>query len=285
MVRARFEALEKRQMFAASSPSDAAEAYVLMNCPNDFMARAEEVVVEGESASAVGRPAARIDVNHTDGSDLRLTTARDFSGDDAFDLASFTGRPGYLLPYIEQDNLYKAQAVDDSPVGCAAAMVAGITDGTFNTMMLHEASGDSDARSRSSVDVWEHAFVSRMGPHHDGIIAVLIGLAVDPSDPSGNTAYGVHALVEDGSVHFLRVDAADWAELQSVLDLSDETATALLPASDEYFAQFANATIVGDAAASVITGNGNGLLAATHDAEFEDWARVSRFDRGYLSPA
>jgi prepilin-type processing-associated H-X9-DG protein len=143
--------------------------------------------------------------------------------------------------------------------------------------------GGKDAGARSSLDTWEHAFSLHTLPHHDGIIAILIGLAADPSDPNGDEARGVNALFGDGSVRFLRVDTAAMAELKKALAAADRSASADLVASDEYFALFSNTLLDDEAAGTLLLGHSNGTFRVTHDAQFDHWARVSRFDRGYLS--
>ncbi|MEX2140369.1 MAG: hypothetical protein WD894_13985 [Pirellulales bacterium] len=184
-----------------------------------------------------------------------------------------------LLPYLEQDNVYKfADSPEASFVAALytdllgrpvdAATLASITDGSSNTLMFGESVPPVDLDllgalvdtspielSVVSLDTWEHASSFQAEPATNGIIAVLIGLAADPSDPSGNT-----------------VAAAGFR-------------SALLLGSDEYFARFSNTTL--DDEALVATTYGRGIVPAnvTHDVEFEDWARVSRFDRGYLPPA
>jgi hypothetical protein len=97
-----------------------------------------------------------------------------------------------------------------------------------------------------SVDVWEHASsVNR--PATNGIIAILIGLAVDPHEPSGD-ASGVNFGLADGSVRHAAVS---------------------LVASDEYFAQFSD-TALDDARLIATTfGRGTAPLNLTHDIEFE----------------
>ena len=204
MVRTRFEVLEKRQMFAASSLSDAVEAYVLMNCPNDVMARPEEVI-----------PAEAI--------------AGDFNNDGTDDLAGVKTHRAMLLPYVEQDNVYKAQASDAPPGRCAAVLVADIADGTSNTIMFSGANSDDRAGERSFVDIWEHAFADRAGANANGIIAILIGLTADPAGPSGDAPRGANALFGDGSVRFLSLETSEMVDLQKVLT-----------ASDEYFALLSN---------------------------------------------
>ncbi len=123
----------------------------------------------------------------------------------------------------------------------------------------------------SGIDVWEHASVQH-GPEANGIIAVLIGLvqatdgtsntmmlAVDPSDASGNT--------------FIRVDTRNMKAM-----------AASLLASDEFFSRFAGTTF-DDEAAAVVAGRSGKVAQVTHDREFENWASVKGFDRGYLPPA
>jgi prepilin-type processing-associated H-X9-DG protein len=83
---------------------------------------------------------------------------------------------GLLLPYIEQDNVYK---------------LASIADGTSNTVVFATMSAaDSEDRLANKTEPGQ------------GIIAILIGLATDPSDPSGNTASGANFVFADGSVRF-----------------------------------------------------------------------------------
>jgi hypothetical protein len=228
-------------------------------------------VIGGEAAGAAnGRSAASLDVSHTYDGDLALKIVGDFNGDGDIDLASLTRRQGYLLPYIEQDNIYKAQA-GDAPQGGCAMLIADITDGTSNTMMLRGAPGNGGAGSRSLVDIWEHAFSQQTGANANGIIAILIGLAADPSDPSGEAALGRHRQPNDrraadfdndgdvdgadflaiatgntlpgnnfclcdGSVRYIRVDTAAMSD--SPRAAQQDAVTASLLASDEYFARF-----------------------------------------------
>jgi hypothetical protein len=135
-------------------------------------------------------------------------------------------------------------------------------DGTSNTMMFSEvaapisvdllgalANRASMELSVISVDVWEHAS-SGNRPEANGIIAILIGLAADPHEPSGDTS-GVYFGLAEGSVR--------------------HTAVSLL-ASGEYFARFSDTAI--DDAGLVATTFGRGIAprSLTHDAAFEKWA-------------
>ncbi len=112
----------------------------------------------------------------------------DFNGDGRDDVAEYAGRDGFLLPYLEQVNLYKS-----------------ITDGTSNTLMLGEDGPAMGPKLISALvdtspidvqvsrlDVWEHAYSLQKGAATNGIIAILIGLAADPTDPTGNTAAGAN---------------------------------------------------------------------------------------------
>ncbi len=145
-----------------------------------------------------------------------------------------------------------------------------ITDGTSNTLMLSEDVAPIDVDllgalvntspievSAVSLDVWEHAYSDSNRPAANGIIAVLIGLAADPSDPRGNVA-GAAALA-DGSVR--RVAAS-------------------LLASDEYFSRFSDTTIDDESLVATTFGRGLAPSKITHDAEFEKWADASAFDQG-----
>ena len=62
------------------------------------------------------------------------------------------------------------------------------------------------------------------------------------------------------------------------------TRRASLLGSAEYFSRFTNTTFDDEAAAAVTVNWGDGASQVTHDKELENWANVSRFDRGYLSP-
>jgi hypothetical protein len=240
---------------------------------------------------------------------------------------------GYLLPYIEQDNLYKSSIVTNN--NDPDRMITDITDGTSNTMMLAlddygpfpvsvqngptangiiailiGFSADSSDPSgnptherllglsvdtspielkgtAASIDIWEHAYLGQPAPSNNGIIAVLIGLAVDPTDPIGSTytlepawapARGNFALA-DGSVHFIGASG-----------------TTPILSSDEFFARFAGTTLDDEALVTttydrgvtsfydllISSVRGGAAAQITHDAEFESWANKSRFGRGYL---
>jgi hypothetical protein len=59
--------------------------------------------------------------------------------------------------------------------------------------------------------------------------------------------------------------------------------SASLLGSDEYFSRFANTTLDDQAAAvSVLLGTGDGTFSATHNAQFDTAADMSRYDRGHL---
>jgi hypothetical protein len=219
-----------------------------------------------------------------------------------------------LLPYMEQDNLYKLSDRDNSdtqsflaalytdllgrPVN--VARLDSITDGSSNTLMLSESVPPVDLDllgamvdtspielSVVSLDTWEHGSSFQAGRGTNGIIAILIGLAADPSDPTGDTASGLSIGLDDVSPRFIGTDVTGTADLGNALPASPEFRSnrmAMLLGSDEYFAKFSNTTL--DDEALVATTYGRGLEAAnlTHDVVFENWARGSQFDRGYLPP-
>lgn len=135
--------------------------------------------------------------------------------------------------------------------------LATIKDGSSNTLIRVDTS--PMRLSIVSLDTWEHAYSFQARPDSNGIIAVLIGLTADPSDPSGNTLKSATFAFADGSVR--RVPAS-------------------LIASDEYFSQFTNTTLDDEALMATTFGRGIEQLNLTHDAEFEKWASMSRFDRG-----
>lgn len=234
--------------------------------------------------------------------DYRFSTSRDMY--DVYQLATdgvigpqagdATVVQGVILPYIEQDNLYKAYIITNN--NDPDSMVTDITDGSSNTMMfatraggevvsdflVNEAGGTrgiiailiglaadpsgTDGHKGSSaaapLDTWEHASMDRQGPATNGIIAVLIGLTVDPSDPSGHTAAVAQPLAN----------------------------------ANEFFSRFSNTTLDDEALVATTYGRGvtsfydllissvRGGAAAqiTHDVEFEKWASAPPQAHGYL---
>jgi len=166
MYRPRLESLERRDLFHAAALVDAFDAPALTQCPSYPYDVAPPSVAE-----AGGVRVAAGDVNGDGVADvpqapLGYSWGMNESGGFAI-VSPDGGRNGeeatlpavqsFLLPYIEQDNIYKQ------------SLTRGITDGTSNTMM----SRTTDA---SRLDVWEHAFSSYGEPEANGIIAILIGL-------------------------------------------------------------------------------------------------------------
>jgi hypothetical protein len=193
------------------------------------------------------------------------------------------GWQSLLLPYLEQENLFKIRVITNN--NDPEKMLTDISDGTSNTMMLatreggevvsnflvHEptgpqgiiailiglaadpsgAGGHEAAGTAAPLDIWEHAAMDRNGPATGGIIAILIGLMADPSDPSGNTASAVN---------------------------SQPPASA-----DEFFSRFANTTLDDQALVATTFGRGSAESQITHDVEFEKWADASQFERAQTS--
>lgn len=190
-------------------------------------------------------------------------------------------------------------------------IVVCITDGLSNTLMFGDTPAfvapvhldllgvhvDTSPISLSvmGLDTWEHAYLFQDEPAGDGIRALLpagvtiptgtvtFGLTADPSDP--NTVY-VNSFFAYGAPHFIRVDTSNMADAQSALVVSNSNRsnmTAALLGSNEYFSRFASTTLDAQTAAlSVLFGNGDGTFKATHDAQFETGADMSRFGRGHL---
>src|SRR3989304_3630444 len=106
----------------------------------------------------------------------------------------------------------------------------------------------------------------------------------------------------DGSVRSLHaeplVNASSGSESLFTPPVLRLNPAASLLSSDEYFSQFANTTLDDEAALSIAAGHAAQTAAlahastsqrdsvdgVTHDPVFEDWARLARFDRGYLPP-
>jgi hypothetical protein len=132
------------------------------------------------------------------------------------------------------------------------AQLASITDGTSNTLMFGEKPGDQAP---------------------NGIIAILIGLAADPTDPTGNTAAQADFDFADGSMRFIGTDVAG--------NIGQSAQASSLVASNEYFARFSNTALDDEATLSVHFGNVGGSSKVTHDAEFEKWATAAGLDRGH----
>jgi hypothetical protein len=91
---------------------------------------------------------------------------------------------GMLLPFMEQDNVYKA----DNGLG---------------------------------VDVWEHAYLQG-GPQTNGIIAVLIGLMQDVTDGTSNTMMLTVDPSDSSGNTFIRVDTTNMRGLTTSLTASEE---------------------------------------------------------------
>jgi hypothetical protein len=122
---------------------------------------------------------------------------------------------GVLLPYIEQDNLYKQ----------SQAVGSGFADGTSNTLMRLAN------YSPGLVDVWEHASsTSLAAPGANGIIAILIGLHSDPSDPSGNTFSTADHLLGEEPIYYP-------ASSRGMNQPGSDAGSSLLSV-DEYFAGY-----------------------------------------------
>jgi hypothetical protein len=221
-----------------------------------------------------------------------------------------------ILPYMEQDNIYK---------------MTDITDGTSNTMMVATKAGGevvSDllvhesavpqgiiailiglaadrsgtgvhgaARSAAPLDIWEHASLDRAGPATNGIIAVLIGLAVDPESAREGTnnfalldiwehAYGFQNVpVTKGILIGLLVPEAvggpiDSSTLAPVVDPADPKV--LYGVGSNGFLE-TNTTLAGQPLLATTYGRGAFASQITHDVEFEQWASASPVGRGYLS--
>ena len=171
-----------------------------------------------------------------------------------------------LLPYVEQDNIYKLSDYgrDAEASSFVAALytdllgrpvnrsaLASITDGSSNTLLFNATSVnvppidldllgalvDTSPINLSvvSLDTWEHAYSLQGEPTTNGIIAILIGLAADPADATGNTALGANFAMIDGSVKFIGTDVTGTAQLGAPRPS--------LLASDEFFARFSNTTL------------------------------------------
>jgi hypothetical protein len=84
----------------------------------------------------------------------------------------------FMLPYVEQDNLYTIRIITTNHD--PDKMLTDVSDGTSNTMMLATKAGGEVV---SNFLIHEPA-----GPQ--GIIAILIGLAADPSGAGGREAAG-----------------------------------------------------------------------------------------------
>jgi len=234
MYRARIETLEKRQMFAADNLSDVVAAYVLGNCPNWFMDPNPPPVFGELHNKLAGDSADTINLQ------LALSRTETVGKDESITVGAAMEAPSQNFLSLNFEK-YKTN----------------FTDGTSNTMMFASKSAESEHMAQ----LFQH------GPQANGIIAILIGLAADPSDSSGSTHAVANFALSDGSARF---------------GGSDVSGTLSLVGSDEYFSRFAN-TILDDQAL-VATTYGRGLASRiTHDIEFENWASVSRFERGTMS--
>ena len=140
------------------------------------------------------------------------------------------GKLEVMLPFIEQDNLDK---------------ITNFSDGSSNTIMFAEVS--------SGRQVSRGLHIELAGGTSNGIIAVLIGLAVDPADPSDH----------DSSAASL--DTWEHASM----DRHGPTNNGII------------AILIGLAADPADPSDRASQIA--HDLEFEKWASTSKFDRGQES--
>jgi hypothetical protein len=190
-----------------------------------------------------------------------------------------TGVQVYLLPYLEQDNLYKSYIVTNN--NDPDSMVTDITDGTSNTMML---------ATRAGGEVVGDFLVSEAGSPR-GIIAILIGIAADPSDASHHDI--AVAKVDVGEYAFLEhIDRTNgiiavWhGLLVDPSDASGNTASTVNPqpskSADEFFSRFADTKLDDHALVATTFGRGSAASQVTHDMEFEQWSGAPLV-RGYIT--
>jgi hypothetical protein len=295
MRRTRIEMLEARKMFSVTDliidPFDSQSAAV--HEPSEIVD-----FVDADDISSAPGAGPECDA---------LPLVGDFNGDGRDDLASSNNLiivvcshvpvDGILLPYLEQDNLY---------LFAGNAGVVGIADGTSNTLSFAKvASFAGPAHSNSlglhvdtspieaslvGVDIWEHAYRVQDGARDydpesndsqaNGIIAILIGLAAGPSDPSGNTQYAAKFCLADGSVHFIGVDTSSTRDAAKLVSSPEDRSnlSASLLTSEEFFSRFADEDRL-----SALLRNGEGASGVTHEGEFEKWASMSRWERGYMN--
>jgi hypothetical protein len=303
MRRPRIETLEKRQMFAADNLSDVVAAYVLGNCPNWFMDSNSPPIVGELHNKLAGEPAANVDgidaeigapaslgKMHLEDISLGITESVD---------AGMPITAGTILGYswsVSQTGLTAPTAgeLDAHPnlahterigalgfswgISQTGTMVFGprtndtyhvtdIADGTSNTMMFATKAGGEVVAGLLANDTGGT----------QGIIAILIGLRVDPSDQGGKNASLTFA---DRSADSIDGDAPGGAALVG---------------SDEFFERLSDTMLDGDALVASTYGRGvtslydilissirggNAAAQITHDVEFEKWADASQFDRG-----
>jgi hypothetical protein len=193
----------------------------------------------------------------------------------------------YLLPYMEQDNLYKTFIITNN--NDPDSMLTDVSDGTSNTMMF---------ATRAGGEVISDLLVHQpAGPQ--GIIAILIGLRADPSVAGGHKAaeraapldiwehaYGLQNVpATKGILIGLLVPEGVAAPTDSstpapVVDPSNPNVVYLV-GSNRFMTT--NTTLADEAIVATTHGRGARASQITHDVEFEKWAGASQYDRAQAS--
>jgi hypothetical protein len=295
------ETLERRQMYAAQPFMDYTDDVAVSVAAGD---------VNGDGAADVVRAVNSIKSPRDVATGQAAGLVGDFNNDGRDDVAEFfpgavyaTRSGGEIIPseyfslnFQTIDVEFKANELNgDDLVGWNASAAGFMShtrphaDGVLIGMLLPYMEQDNiyNVGDSLGVDVWEHANLQG-GPQTNGIIAVLIGLVQPETEGNSDTSALERKPAANGIIAVLiglMQDVTDGTSNTMMLavdpsDASGSTMSSAILASDEFFSRFANTTF-DDEAVAVRMGK---VSQITHDPEFENWARVSRFDRGYLPP-
>lgn len=131
-----------------------------------------------------------------------------------------------------------------------SAVSSGIADGTSNTVM--RLATDSSAQARSGYDVWveDKDLAYQAGPEANGIIAILIGLAADPTGSNGDTLSTADRLLGEEPIYYPANNL--------VVNEQTSDASPSLFSLDEFFARYDDELLDDEAVSAATLGRVEG---------------------------